>query len=247
MMKTIAIIPARYESLRLPRKMMLDLGGIPLIHRVYQNALKIDVFDHVLVACDHPDILMYCQNHNIPCRMTGVHHPSGTDRVAEVAFDTDADIIVNLQGDEPFLEAGVVSEMLKLFDRREVEIATMAVKMENDEFLFDYNKIKLVFDLRQRVLYFSRQAIPGHRDLPYRDWFSHSDYFMHLGVYAFRRKTLLEVAKLKPSKLEKSEKLEQLRWMENGYNIHVAVVRSHSFGIDCLEDMERARLLLKSH
>lgn len=244
-MKVIAIIPARYESSRLPGKMLEEIAGQSIIFRVHQQAKKSDVFDEVIVATDHSLILNHCEKMGISAKMTAPDHISGTDRVAEVSQTIDADIIINIQGDEPFIEVECIKRLVDLMKNDTVKIGTLYKGVKDESSLFDYNVVKLVKDVNDRILYFSRQAIPSHRDRPFREWLSSSRYYQHIGLYGFKKETLLELVKLSPSVLELSEKLEQLRWLENGYMIHGTEVKSESFGIDTLEDLERARAIYK--
>lgn len=240
-MRIIALIPARLESSRLPEKVLADLGGKSLIYRVYKQAVNAEIFDQVVVATDHEKIVQHCQAINIPVVLTSQDHQSGTDRIAEAATHLDAEIIVNIQGDEPFIEKESILALVSLIKKDFVHIATLCKPMPDTEALLDYNVVKLVKNRKDEVMYFSRQAIPAQRDKPYKLWLESSNYLQHLGLYAFKRETLLELVKLELGILEQSEKLEQLRWMENGYKVHCVEVKSESFGIDTKDDLERAR------
>lgn len=240
-MKVVAIIPARFESTRLPEKMLKEIAGQSILYRVFQQALKANVFDDIIVATDHKVIFDHCTSHNVNVEMTSSEHISGTDRIAEVGIKIDADIFLNIQGDEPFIEVECIQSLVALLKKENVLIGTLCKKIIDETSVFDYNIVKLVRDINDKVLYFSRQAIPCHREIPYREWHKMSTYYQHLGLYGFKRKALLEIVKLKPSELELSEKLEQLRWLENGYSIHCKEVKSNSFGIDTQEDLDKAR------
>lgn len=239
-MKVVAIIPARFESTRLQGKMLKEIAGQSILFRVYQQAIASEVFDDIIVATDHKSIFEHCTLYDMQVVMTSIHHISGTDRIAEVALGIDADIIINIQGDEPFIETSCIQSLVNLLRNGHVTIGTLCKKIEDQPSLFDYNVVKLVKDVNDKVFYFSRQAIPSHRELAYREWLAKSSYYQHMGLYGFKKETLLELVKLNPSVLELSEKLEQLRWLENGYTVHCKEVISKSFGIDTQEDLDRA-------
>lgn len=240
-MKITAIIPARLQSTRLPEKVLADIAGSSMLQRVYAIANTTDLFDQVIVATDSEQVMSHCIAKNMRAMITSAAHQSGTDRIAEVAELLNSDIIINIQADEPFLEQESLHALVDLMKLEEVLIGTLAKKITTTEELLDYNNVKLVKDKNSKVLYFSRQAIPSHRDLPYRQWLDNSTYFQHLGIYGFKRETLLSITSLPVSSLEKSEKLEQLRWLENGFSIHATTVDSTSFGIDTEEDLQKAR------
>ena len=243
-MKTIAIIPARFESQRLPGKVLKDLDGQSILQRVYKQALEANVFNEIFVATDNDIVKLHCLEHQMLVVDTRSDHISGTDRIAEVAKSNDADVVINIQGDEPFIEVENIKTLVDLMKEPEVKIGTLYKKMNNPESLFDYNTVKLVRDHRDKILYFSRQAVPAQRDIPYKKWMNQTSYFQHIGLYGFKRETLLEIVDLPASNLENLEKLEQLRWLENGYDIFGKEVVSSSFGIDTEEDLDRARMLL---
>jgi 3-deoxy-manno-octulosonate cytidylyltransferase (CMP-KDO synthetase) len=240
-LKITAIIPARLESTRLPSKVLLDILGKTMLQRVYEMAIASELFDQVIIATDSEIIMNHCIALNMRSMITSSSHESGTDRIAEVAEMLDSDIVINIQADEPFLEKASLTALVDLMRSNDVAIGTLTKVIKSTESLLDYNTVKLVKNINDRVMYFSRQAIPAHRDIPYRKWLDDGEYFQHLGVYGFRREVLIEVASLNPTRLEQSEKLEQLRWLENGHHIFAATVASTSFGIDTEDDLERAR------
>ncbi len=240
-MKIIAIIPARLKSSRLPEKVLADIAGNSMLQRVYAIALSTELFDQIIIATDSEIVMNHCIKNNMRAMITSAAHQSGTDRIAEVAEMLDSDIIINIQADEPFIEISTLEALVELMKNQDVSIGTLTKRIESTESLLDYNTVKLVKDSNNKVLYFSRQAIPAQRDIPYREWLNNGAYFQHLGVYGFKRKALLEVTSLIPTDLEKSEKLEQLRWLENGYEVFAATVKSLSFGIDTQEDLVKAR------
>jgi len=240
-LKVIAIIPARFESTRLPGKVLADIAGKSIIQRVYEQAVKANVFDEVIIATDHQEVFDHCNKLNLQVELTSVAHLSGTDRIAEIAISKEADIFINIQGDEPFIEVDNIISLVSLLKNKHVNIGTLCKVIQDKSSLFDYNIVKLVKDITNKVLYFSRQSIPSNRDKPYKEWMTNTTYYQHLGLYGFKKETLLKIVKLRPSELELSEKLEQLRWLENGYTIYCEVVKSESFGIDTPEDLEGAR------
>lgn len=240
-MKITAIIPARLRSTRLPEKVLADIVGKSMLLRVYNVADTSGLFDSVIVATDSELIMDHCIANNMRVMITSTEHKSGTDRIAEVAKMLDSEIIINIQADEPFLEKSTLLALVELMANEDVSIGTLTKRIDSPEALLDYNTVKLVKDLNDKVLYFSRQAIPAHRDIPFRDWLDNTIYYQHVGVYGFKRKDLLAVTELIPGDLEESEKLEQLRWIENGYDVFCVTVKSTSFGIDTEEDLEKAR------
>lgn len=237
----VAIIPARLESSRLPKKVLADISGKTMLEHVYDNAVASDLFDKVLIAADHESIVDLCTSKRMNVCLTSKKHQSGTDRVAEAALSIDADIIINIQADEPFIEKSALVAIVSLLKKDEVNIGTLSKSIKSTEDLLNYNVVKLVKAKTNRVLLFSRQAIPVQRNTPYREWISRADYFHHLGIYGFKKDTLLEITKLEVDILEQSERLEQLRWLSNGYEIFVENVNSDSFGIDTEEDLQKAR------
>lgn len=239
-MKIAAVIPARFASTRFPGKPLAMLGDKTMIQRVYERVSSINEISRIIVATDDKRIFEHVQSFGGEVIMTNCEHPSGTDRVAEVAKGLVADIIVNVQGDEPFVDPLQIMELLAPFERAEVKITTLAHQIDNEADLFSPNVVKVVADIRQRALYFSRQAIPFLRDVPLGQWLSSRSHFQHLGLYAYRRTTLLELTKLDQSNLETSESLEQLRWLAAGHDIHLGYTDIRTIGIDTPQDLERA-------
>jgi len=217
-----------------------------MIELVFDSVSSSKLFHQIIVATDSEKVMNHCIAKNIRAMITSVDHKSGTDRIAEVAELLDTDIVINIQADEPFIEASSLKALVELMKRDEVSIGTLSKNVPDTESLLDYNVVKLVKDINDKVLYFSRQAIPAHRDIPYREWMSKSDYYQHLGIYAFKKSTLLEITKLPQHQLEMDESLEQLRWLGNGYPVHVVNVESSSFGIDTEEDLDKARELVRN-
>ena len=245
MMKFIAIIPARYASTRFPGKPLAILGGKPVIQRVYEQAIS--VLPEVYVATDDERIFQAVEAFGGQVIMTRTDHKSGTDRIEEAAskINTDADVIINIQGDEPFVQASQIKTLMQLFENTETQIGTLGKHFETTEAANNPNSPKIVTDQRGFALYFSRSVIPYLRGQEQATWLSHFPYLKHLGIYAYRREVLREVTQLPQSPLEKAESLEQLRWLENGYRIRVGITNVETVGIDTPEDLQRAEEFLK--
>lgn len=246
-MRIATIIPARYHSTRLPAKPLQKLGGKSIIEWVY-SAVKAVVED-VVVATDDVRIAEEVERFGGCAIMTSEAHRSGTDRCAEALtkMGGDYDIVVNVQGDEPFIRREHIEALIACFNNPETEIATLAKPMTSAEDVADIhnpNNVKVVTDIRGRALYFSRAAIPFQRDVEQSEWSKRHTYLKHIGVYAFRAQTLRDVTSLEVSSLEQTEKLEQLRWLEHGYYISVAKTPYATVGIDTLEDLQRAEEML---
>jgi 3-deoxy-manno-octulosonate cytidylyltransferase (CMP-KDO synthetase) len=234
---SVIVIPARYASTRLPGKPLLRVTGKYLIEHVYEQACKSRRADDVIVATDDPRIAAAVEGFGGHAVMTRRSHPSGTDRVAEVARSLDADIIVNLQGDEPLVEPEALDLLIELLETdTESEMATLAVPVRSAEVYRNPNCVKVVCDRRGRALYFSRSPIPAVRDgAP--DFSDRPTTFLHhLGIYAYRRDALLRLAAFPPDPLEKCEQLEQLRALALGWRIQVGVVDHAGRGVDTLDD-----------
>jgi len=247
MLKFIAIIPARYASTRFPGKPLAMLGGKTVIQRVYEQASTI--LDEAWVATDDERIFAAVEQFGGCAVMTRSDHKSGTDRIEEAAekIGTDADVIINIQGDEPFVQASQIKTLMQLFDNADTQIGTLGKRFESQEAAKNPNSPKIVTDLQGFALYFSRSVIPFVRGAASEDWFSHYPYLKHLGLYAYRREVLREVTQLPQSPLELAESLEQLRWLENGYRIRVGLTDVETVGIDTPEDLLRAEAFLNQH
>jgi 3-deoxy-manno-octulosonate cytidylyltransferase (CMP-KDO synthetase) len=237
-LKIAGVIPARLGSTRLPRKVLRELAGRPMVEWVWRAAAASGLMDPVVVATDSEEVAAVCRERGVPVQMTSPDCPSGSDRVREVASRIQADIIVNIQGDEPTLTPDFFPPLLALFDRPEVEVATLAVPCAPDE-IADPNAVKVVTALDGRALYFSRATIPFDRDQS-----GHAAYRKHLGIYAYRRAALERFAALPPSPLEKLERLEQLRLLENGIALYVADAPRDTIGVDTEADLARAEAVL---
>ncbi|MBN1821490.1 MAG: 3-deoxy-manno-octulosonate cytidylyltransferase [Prolixibacteraceae bacterium] len=241
----IGIIPARFASTRFPGKPLADINGKPMIQRVYENAKK--TLNTVWVATDDQRIYDAVNNFGGDVVFTSKDHKSGTDRVAEAAKiiekSTDFDIVINIQGDEPFIEPGQIGALKDCFSEN-TEIATLIKPVQTEEELSDPNKVKVVIDKNGKALYFSRSTIPYLRN-PDKNRIGKCEYWAHIGMYAYRKEILQRLAELNPGKLEVAESLEQLRWLENGFSILTAKTNSIVFGIDTPEDLKKALQLFK--
>ena len=243
-MKFIAIIPARYASTRFPGKPLALLGGLPVIQRVYEQAIS--VLPEAYVATDDERIFQCVEAFGGRAVMTRTDHKSGTDRIQEAVehIGTDADVIINIQGDEPFVQASQLQTLMQLFDDTTTQIGTLGKRFESMEAVQNPNSPKIVCDQRGFALYFSRSVIPFVRGKETAEWLKHYPFLKHLGLYAYRREVLREVTQLPQSPLEQAESLEQLRWLENGYHIRVGLTDVETVGIDTPEDLTRAEAFL---
>ncbi|WP_235298264.1 3-deoxy-manno-octulosonate cytidylyltransferase [Portibacter marinus] len=240
-MKAAIIIPSRYASKRLPAKALADIAGKPLVVWVYQACKKVRNAESVIVATDHEMIKKAAKDFGAEVYMTSPEHQSGTDRCAEVAEKLDVEFIINVQGDEPFIDPMQLEKLIKhLIDHPNIEICTLFHQLPKEE-VDDHSKVKLVKTLNDKILYFSRSAIPHDKDDV------GPSIYKHVGIYAFRKSTLLEISQLSVSTLEQSEGLEQLRWLENGYDIYGLEINASTMGIDTPEDLIRARNFVKNH
>jgi 3-deoxy-manno-octulosonate cytidylyltransferase (CMP-KDO synthetase) len=240
---TLAVIPARYGSTRLPGKVLISLGGKPMIQRVWERVRQASLVSDVVVATDDERIRSVVQAFGGQAVMTRADHRSGTERVAEVAVArSEAKIVVNVQGDEPLIEPAAIDAAVEAIrEDAEVNIATLAVPISNPAEIMDPNVVKAVLDFDSNALYFSRAPIPWVRD---RGGPVHARHLKHLGLYAFRRAALLDFATFPHGDLERIEQLEQLRWLENGYRIRVAETEHDSVSVDVPEDVARVEQLL---
>ena len=242
-METVAVIPARYDSSRLPGKPLAMIGNKPMIMHVYDRVKASGLFSHVCVATDHQDIAEAVDNGGGHYVMTGNDHKTGTERCTEAfrRVASEADVIVNVQGDEPFIQCEPLRSLIDAFHDPEVEIATLATPVRNNEELHSSGTVKVVTDRANKALYFSRSPIPFVRDASKEKWTNSFPYLRHIGIYAFQNKTLEQIATLHSSGLEEAESLEQLRWMENGFPVHVIPAETDTFSVDTPEDLEKAQ------
>lgn len=243
-MKFTAIIPARYASTRFPGKPLALLGGRPVIQHVYEKAVQ--TLGEAYVATDDERIARVVESFGGRAVMTSASHRSGTDRIEEAAeiLGTDADVIINIQGDEPFVDASQLKTLQALFDDGETQIGTLGKRFDTMEATENPNSPKIACDRRGFALYFSRSVIPFVRGQERASWLEHYPFLKHLGLYAYRREVLREITQLPQSPLELAESLEQLRWLENGYRIRVGLTDVETVGIDTPEDLERAEQFL---
>jgi 3-deoxy-manno-octulosonate cytidylyltransferase (CMP-KDO synthetase) len=234
------VIPARLQSTRLPKKVLRLIAGRPMVEWVWRAAAESGRMDPVVVATDSDEVASVCKERGIPVVMTSPECASGSDRVREVALQIDADIYVNIQGDEPTLTADFFPPLLAPFERADVDVTTLAVPCPPEEFN-NPNAVKVVTALDGRALYFSRATIPFDRDGA-----GFTGYRKHLGIYAYRKAALEKFAALPPGKLELVERLEQLRLLENGLSLYVADAPRDTIGVDTEDDLARAEAMLNS-
>jgi 3-deoxy-manno-octulosonate cytidylyltransferase (CMP-KDO synthetase) len=244
-MNFVGIIPARYASLRFPGKPLAVIAGKPMIQWVFENAAKAKSLNNLLVATDDNRIFQKVEFFGGKAVMTGANHPSGTDRCFEAAVniglnsDDENTIVINIQGDEPFIDPVIIDQLAEVFKDPQVNIATLVRPFDSDEALFSENCMKVVVNNLNNALYFSRSIIPFIRNQR-RDKFLYEQFpfRQHIGVYAYRIKTLSRLIKLQPSKLEQAESLEQLRWLENGYSVRVVETRYKGHSVDVPADID---------
>ena len=246
-MKFIGIIPARYASTRFPGKPLALLGGKPVIQYVYEKAVS--ALDEAYVATDDQRIFDAVQQFGGQAVMTRSDHKSGTDRIEEAVekLGTSADVIINIQGDEPFVQPSQLQTLCRLFDHTQTQIGTLGKRFVTMEEVMNPNSPKIAVDRHGFALYFSRSVIPYVRGKEQQEWLLHYPYLKHLGLYAYRRQTLHEITRLPQSPLELAESLEQLRWLENGYRIRVGLTDVETVGIDTPDDLTRAEAFLAAH
>lgn len=242
-MSILGVIPARYASSRLPAKALKDINGKPMIQRVYEQAKKTKGLSEVVIATDHE--LIYDTAKAFGCKMTMMtseHHKNGTERCEEVIthLADEYDYVVNIQGDEPFIYPEQLDMLCDLLDGK-TELATLVTPVKTTQSLFSNSIMKVVFNKANEALYFSRECIPHLRDVPREKWIEKGEFYKHVCIYAYRTDILHKVAGLSISPLEKSESLEQLRWLENGYRIKIGITTLESMSVDTAEDLERAR------
>jgi 3-deoxy-manno-octulosonate cytidylyltransferase (CMP-KDO synthetase) len=241
-MKTIAVIPARYASTRFHAKLMQDLGGKTVILRTYETATATGLFDDVFVVTDSDLIYSEITSNGGKAIMSVKEHESGSDRIAEAVENIDADIVVNVQGDEPFMEREPLEKLLSVFlddANKQIDLASLMREIKGESEINNPNNVKVVVDQNGFALYFSRSVIPYPREVNVG-----VRYFQHIGVYAFRKQAIMDFSKLPVKSLEASEKLEQLRYLEFGKRIKMVETSHVSIGIDTPEDLEKAKKLL---
>jgi 3-deoxy-manno-octulosonate cytidylyltransferase (CMP-KDO synthetase) len=244
--RVVAIIPARYASQRLPAKPLADIAGKPMVQHVYERTVRATLVHDVLVATDDERIASAVRAFGGRAIMTPESCQSGTDRIASVARDLQhADIIINVQGDEPLIEPAMIDEAVRpLLHGSSIPVGTLVRRIETESDLINPNIVKVVLDRTGTCLYFSRSAIPFGRDRAPNDWLRYHVYFKHIGLYVFRRDFLLRYAEMHQTPLEQAEKLEQLRILEYGYAIRAVETTYDSVPVDTPEDLERVRAVI---
>ncbi len=239
-MKVIAVIPARLASTRLPRKMLREIAGVPLLAWVYRGVRQCALVDEVIVATDAAEILRFCQQQGFDARMTSTAHRSGTERVHEVSTATLADVYLNVQGDEPLTRPEHVESLIGIMQRTGIEVGTLKTAAAEID-VNNPSAVKIVTDASGRALYFSRATIPHDRDNV------RPRYYKHLGFYGYRKEALDKFVRWPESSLERSERLEQLRFMENGVPIYVAETPFDTVGVDTEEDLQRVEEIIRTN
>lgn len=244
-MRFIGIIPARYASTRFPGKPLADIHGKTMIQRVYEQTLL--AIDEVWVATDDERIKTAVETFGGNVVMTSAEHQSGTDRIAEAVAtisksnQQEYDVVINIQGDEPFIQPEQIELVKACFDSPNTQIATLVKQISTQEDIFDPNKVKAVINKDLKALYFSRSPIPYQRGVEKEEWLNSGTFYKHIGMYAYKSEVLQEITQIEQSSLELSESLEQLRWLENGYWIQTDITEHESIGIDTPEDLERIK------
>jgi len=245
-MKILGVIPSRYASTRFPGKPLVLIGNKTMVQTVYTQVSKAKQIDKVYVATDHKQIEAHIQDFGGNVMMTSEHHRNGTERIFELVsrLSEEYDAVVNIQGDEPFIQPEQIDLLCEAISQDHVDIATLAKKISIEEELFSPDVVKLVFNEKRKAHYFSRQPIPYVRSVEQKDWISQFNFYKHIGLYAYKTKVLKQLVELAPSHLEQAESLEQLRWLEAGYNIYIRETQLETFGIDRPEDIEKALKML---
>jgi 3-deoxy-manno-octulosonate cytidylyltransferase (CMP-KDO synthetase) len=239
-MKVLGIIPARFASTRFPGKPLIDIQGKSMIQRVYEQALKSKSLDRVVVATDDARIAEAVSSFGGEFVMTGSTHQSGTDRCAEVSrLLPDFDIVINIQGDEPFINPKQIDLLVSCFEQADVQLATLIKEIHTEEELFNHNIPKVVTNNKQEAIYFSRHTIPFIRNAEREQWLNAHQFYKHIGIYGYTTLVLHQITKLQPSTLEIAESLEQLRWIENGYTIQTRITDLETIAIDTPDDLNK--------
>ena len=242
------IIPARFASSRFPGKPLADIRGKSMLQRVYEQASASTLLDTVVIATDDTRIFDHARSIGAKVVMTAADHPSGTDRCWEALNQLDPGYryVINIQGDEPFLDPNQIDELAAVLQDGTAELATQMIRIQSSELLFDRGEVKIILDQQQQALYFSRMPIPFIKGVDEKNWHLHFPYYRHVGMYAYRRDILEQITRLPVSSLEKAESLEQLRWLEHGFKIRCVETRYDSHCIDTPEDIEKVLALLSS-
>lgn len=240
-MKVIGIIPSRYASTRFPSKPLAMIKGKTMIQHVWEQAWK-SKLDAVVVATDDMRIADEVLKFGGQYVLTDPNHRSGTDRCREALYMVEGqyDAVVNIQGDEPFIDPAQINQVIELIGRDDTQLASLAKRIEDEDELFSPNVVKVVMDKQGNALYFSRNPIPFIRNLDHDKWLQNGEFYKHIGLYAYKTETLCQIAEMQSTTLEKAESLEQLRWLENGLRIRMGITQLESLSIDTQEDYEKA-------
>lgn len=239
-MAKLGIIPARYASTRFPGKPLIDIDGKTMIQRVYEQACSASSLDKVVIATDDTRIIAEIARFGGEYVLTRADHQSGTDRCAEVASKIAGfDVIINIQGDEPYIDPVQINLLSSCFENPEVELATLIKKIHDNEELFNHNIPKVVINAQGEAIYFSRHPIPFVRNSEQENWATAHQFYKHIGIYGYTRDTLLQITRMEPSSLELAESLEQLRWIENGFKIQTKTTALETIAVDTPEDLAK--------
>ncbi len=238
---TIGVIPARFKSTRFPGKPLALIGNKPMIQHVYEKVIQSQNLDYVVVATDDKRIFETVEGFGGKAIYTDENHPSGTDRIAEVSKKLpEYEILINIQGDEPFINSSQIDTLISSFQNPSVQIATLIQLIDSQDELISFTTPKVIIDKQGFAIYFSRNIIPHLRNVEINDYLQNHNFFKHIGIYGYRREILLEISQLSTSYLENAESLEQLRWIENGYKIHTQKTNHIAIAVDTPEDLIKA-------
>lgn len=243
-MKIIGIVPARFGSTRFPGKPLADINGKSMIQRVYEQCIQATRLSRLVIATDDERIFNHVNDFGGNAVITSPQHQSGTDRCAEIMEKIGVekwDVVINIQGDEPYIHPEQIDLLCSTFDSEETKVATLVKKITSIDELFNHNNVKVILNKRKEAIYFSRTPIPYNRNFPEQEWLKYSTYYKHIGIYGYRTLTLLELSKLAKTNLEVTESLEQLRWIENGYSIRAEITSLESIAIDTPDDLLRIK------
>ena len=243
-MKSIAIIPARLASTRLPRKVLIDICGKPLIQHVWDRVSNTNNIDQVIIATDSPEVIQVVTKWGGKCLLTDPACQSGTERIASILGELDADFVLNVQGDEPLVEPGMLEALVASWKSSPCDLITPVHRITNIDDLSNPNVVKVAKAHDGRALYFSRSPIPYVRDYPIEKWLEHQAFWGHIGVYGYRKEVLAKFAGLPASPLQLAENLEQLRFLEAGYSFQTVETTYHSVSVDTQEDLEKVRRII---
>ena len=243
-MNIIGIVPARFGSTRFPGKPLADINGKSMIQRVYEQCIQATRLSRLVIATDDERIFNHVNDFGGNAVITSPQHQSGTDRCAEIMEKIGVekwDVVINIQGDEPYIHPEQIDLLCSTFDSEETKVATLVKKITSIDELFNHNNVKVILNKQKEAIYFSRTPIPYNRNFPEQEWLKYSTYYKHIGIYGYRTLTLLELSKLAKTNLEVTESLEQLRWIENGYSIRAEITSLESIAIDTPDDLLRIK------